>query len=244
MSYCVECGCGTLTCCRWGLRVRKLYPQLRSKTTRWRLTWKLTKTDSVAFVGEVKEASIWESSFSWACAHLCLSGCLELYFQKANERESSVLLLKTHIDNLLSDFSKVRLFYYPILVQWSVAYESKSPASIYISVQPADRVIMPYDCLSFQLFFNFYFQSQTWVVSHSNTVPFVGPDSEAVNVFSNRRMQTHINARTHKSPRARLFWSGSYSTIHSAAGVRQPSGVCAQEPLRAYVSLTIWPLSC
>lgn len=49
---------------------------------------------------------------------------------------------------------------------------------------------------------------------------------------------TRINARTYKSPGACFLWSGSYSTIHSAAGVRQQSGVCV------YVSSAIWPFSC
>lgn len=63
---------------------------------------------------------------------------------------------------------------------------------------------------------------------------------------------THMNACTHKSPQGlvSLFWSGSYSTIHSAAGVRQPSGVflcvishmATLELQTAHLTLLIHPL--
>lgn len=66
------------------------------------------------------------------------------------------------------------------------------------------RVFMLYYCLPFQALP--LLQSQTWVASHSNPVLFVGTDSEAGNVSSNRHMQTHtwMHART-GPPRAFFF---------------------------------------
>lgn len=85
-------------------------------------------------------------------------------------------------------------------------------------------------------------QSQTWV-SHSNRVLFVGMDSEAVNVSSNRRMQTHINARTHKAPK------GFFPLIQVLLNLRQCSRceaavrcVCTRASVCIYVSSAIWPL--